>query len=82
MLADLVHHVRNHLTLPVTAQCVRVFARCLHDTSLPGYVRSMCCKVTLRDFVMENTLLTTGYDEPCRVHCPACNHRRQLRAAG
>lgn len=46
-LADLVHHVRNQLEFAKLQGAVELFARCLHDPSLPGYVQAMCGKLML-----------------------------------
>ncbi|XP_058465654.1 transcription-associated protein 1 isoform X1 [Malaya genurostris] len=46
-LADLVHHVRQHLSLPALAKAVYLFAKNVHDESLPTSIQTMSCKLLL-----------------------------------
>ncbi len=58
-LADLVHHVRSQLSFPCLSGAVHLFARCLHDPSLPGYVQAMCGKLMLN--LVECIVKHSGY---------------------
>ncbi|CAL1278798.1 unnamed protein product [Larinioides sclopetarius] len=46
-LADLVHHVRQHLPLRVLAKAVNVFSKNVHDESLVTTIQTMSCKLLL-----------------------------------
>ncbi|XP_077513657.1 transcription-associated protein Nipped-A isoform X4 [Amblyomma americanum] len=46
-LADLVHHVRQHLSLNNLSSAVAVFSRNVHDESLPASIQTMSCKLLL-----------------------------------
>ncbi|XP_077554082.1 transformation/transcription domain-associated protein-like isoform X4 [Haemaphysalis longicornis] len=46
-LADLVHHVRQHLPLADLSSAVAVFSRNVHDDSLPPSIQTMSCKLLL-----------------------------------
>ncbi|XP_062715059.1 transcription-associated protein 1 [Aedes albopictus] len=46
-LADLVHHVRQHLSLPALSKAVYLFAKNVHDESLPTSIQTMSCKLLL-----------------------------------
>lgn len=46
-LADLVHHVRQHLTIHVLAKAVNLFSKNVHDESLPTSIQTMSCKLLL-----------------------------------
>lgn len=46
-LADLVHHVRQHLNIDVLVQAVHLFAKNVHDESLPTSIQTMSCKLLL-----------------------------------
>ncbi|KAH6938474.1 hypothetical protein HPB50_009621 [Hyalomma asiaticum] len=46
-LADLVHHVRQHLPLNNLSSAVAVFSRNVHDESLPASIQTMSCKLLL-----------------------------------
>lgn len=46
-LADLVHHVRQHLPLRDLAAAVAVFSKNVHDESLPTSIQTMSCKLLL-----------------------------------
>ncbi|EAT34853.1 AAEL012951-PA, partial [Aedes aegypti] len=46
-LADLVHHVRQHLTLSALSKAVYLFAKNVHDESLPTSIQTMSCKLLL-----------------------------------
>jgi len=46
-LADLVHHVRADLSLPQLARVVHLYARNLHDSSLPFSIQTMSAKLLL-----------------------------------
>ena len=45
-LADLVHHVRTHLSLPHLSLAVHMFSKNVHDDSLPVSIQTMSCKVS------------------------------------
>ena len=46
-LADLVHHVRGHLPMADLARAVHLFAKNVHDESLPTGIQTMSCKLLL-----------------------------------
>ncbi|KAL9705143.1 hypothetical protein quinque_008661 [Culex quinquefasciatus] len=46
-LADLVHHVRQHLSLSALSKAVHLFAKNVHDESLPTSIQTMSCKLLL-----------------------------------
>lgn len=46
-IADLVHHVRQHLTIDVLVQAVHLFAKNVHDETLPTSIQTMSCKLLL-----------------------------------
>ncbi|XP_071454988.1 transformation/transcription domain-associated protein [Hetaerina americana] len=46
-LADLVHHVRQHLPLSDLARAVHLFSKNVHDESLPTSIQTMSCKLLL-----------------------------------
>lgn len=46
-LADLVHHVRQQLSLSVLAKAVHLFSKNVHDESLPTSIQTMSCKLLL-----------------------------------
>lgn len=46
-LADLVHHVRNHLSLTDLGLAVHLFSKNVHDDSLPSSIQAMSCKLLL-----------------------------------
>ncbi|XP_048465653.1 transformation/transcription domain-associated protein [Rhincodon typus] len=46
-LADLVHHVRQHLPLNDLALAVQLFAKNIDDESLPSSIQTMSCKLLL-----------------------------------
>lgn len=46
-LADLVHHVRQHLPMLDLARAVHLFAKNVHDESLPTSIQTMSCKLLL-----------------------------------
>lgn len=46
-LADLVHHVRQHLNMTVLAKAVHLFSKNVHDESLPTSIQTMSCKLLL-----------------------------------
>ncbi|XP_055697058.1 transcription-associated protein 1 isoform X2 [Phlebotomus papatasi] len=46
-LADLTHHVRQNLSLPVLAKAVHLFSKNVHDESLPTSIQTMSCKLLL-----------------------------------
>lgn len=46
-VADLVHHVRQHLPLKDLAAAVNVFSKNVHDESLPTSIQTMSCKLLL-----------------------------------
>lgn len=46
-LADLVHHVRQHLSIHVLAKAVNLFSKNVHDESLPTSIQTMSCKLLL-----------------------------------
>ena len=47
MLADLVHHVRQHLPLNDLSLAVNLFSKNVHDESLPSSIQTMSCKLLL-----------------------------------
>ena len=46
-LADLVHHVRQHLPHADLARAVQLFSRNAHDETLPTSIQTMSCKLLL-----------------------------------
>ncbi|XP_033101198.1 transformation/transcription domain-associated protein-like isoform X1 [Anneissia japonica] len=46
-LADLVHHVRQHLPLQHLSLAVHLFSKNVHDESLPCSIQTMSCKLLL-----------------------------------
>ncbi|GFX64441.1 hypothetical protein TNCV_4043311 [Trichonephila clavipes] len=46
-LADLVHHIRQHLPLRVLSKAVNVFSKNVHDESLLTTIQTMSCKLLL-----------------------------------
>ncbi|XP_052871771.1 transcription-associated protein 1 isoform X2 [Anopheles cruzii] len=46
-LADLVHHIRQHLSLQALSKAVHLFAKNIHDESLPTSIQTMSCKLLL-----------------------------------
>ena len=46
-LADLVHHVRNNLSLSDLSLAVNLFSKTVHDDSLPSTIQTMSCKLLL-----------------------------------
>uniref|UniRef100_S4RST8 Transformation/transcription domain-associated protein n=1 Tax=Petromyzon marinus TaxID=7757 RepID=S4RST8_PETMA len=46
-LADLVHHVRQHLPLSELALAVRLFSRNIDDETLPSSIQTVSCKLLL-----------------------------------
>ncbi|CAH2988559.1 unnamed protein product [Chilo suppressalis] len=46
-LADLVHHVRQHLPLSDLAIAAHLFSKNVHDESLPTSIQTMSCKLLL-----------------------------------
>ncbi|XP_045469394.1 transcription-associated protein 1 isoform X2 [Harmonia axyridis] len=46
-LADLVHHVRQQLTLPDLTRAVHLFSKNVHDDSLAATIQTMSCKLLL-----------------------------------
>ncbi|XP_035826346.1 transformation/transcription domain-associated protein isoform X2 [Aplysia californica] len=46
-LADLVHHVRNNLSLHDLSLAVNLFSKNVHDDSLPSSIQTMSCKLLL-----------------------------------
>ncbi|BFZ01386.1 hypothetical protein BsWGS_04423 [Bradybaena similaris] len=46
-LADLVHHVRNNLSLRDLSLAVNLFSKNVHDDSLPSSIQTMSCKLLL-----------------------------------
>lgn len=46
-LADLVHHVRQHLPFSDLARAVHLFAKNVHDETLPTSIQTMSCKLLL-----------------------------------
>ncbi|PSN44253.1 Transcription-associated protein 1 [Blattella germanica] len=46
-LADLVHHVRQHLNLSDLSRAVHLFSKNVHDESLPTSIQTMSCKLLL-----------------------------------
>jgi transformation/transcription domain-associated protein len=46
-LADLIHHVRQHLKLDILTKAVYLFSKNVHDESLPTSIQTMSCKLLL-----------------------------------
>ncbi|CAG7721830.1 unnamed protein product [Allacma fusca] len=59
-LADLVHHVRQHLSLPELNRAVMFFACHVHDDSLPLSIQTMSCKLIFN--LVESIRLKTEAD--------------------
>jgi transformation/transcription domain-associated protein len=47
MLADLVHHVRNELTIPQLTRVVHIYSCCLHEPAFTFGIQTMCAKLLL-----------------------------------
>ncbi|CAI4222469.1 unnamed protein product [Auanema sp. JU1783] len=45
ILADLLHHIRSHLTFPMLAHIVCVFSRTMNDNSISPQVQIMCVRL-------------------------------------
>lgn len=58
MLADLVHHVRAEISLPVLTRIIQTYTKALHDPTLPVGVQTMSAKllVNLADSVLAEEL--------------------------
>lgn len=58
MLADLVHHVRAEISLPVLLRIIQTYSKALHDPTLPVGVQTMSAKllVNLADSVLVEDL--------------------------
>jgi hypothetical protein len=70
-LADLVHHVRQHLNINVLAKAVYLFSKNVHDESLPTSIQVSCFlsvmfHVQHLDFILDNVLQTPA--KPCRMY--------------
>lgn len=46
-LADLAHHVRQHLSLQVLEKAANLFSKNVHDESLATSIQTMSCKLLL-----------------------------------
>lgn len=46
-LADLIHHVRQHLKLDILSKAVYLFSKNIHDETLPTSIQTMSCKLLL-----------------------------------
>ena len=55
-LADLVHHVRNRLSLSQVSNIIYIFSRNLHDATLPISIHTTCVRLLLNlvDFIYHN----------------------------
>ena len=47
ILADLVHHIRTQLTLQQLSMAVHLFAKNVHDDTIPVSIQMMSCKLLL-----------------------------------
>ena len=47
ILADLVHHVRSHLSLTHLSLAVHLFSKNVHDDTLSVSIQTMSCKVSV-----------------------------------
>jgi transformation/transcription domain-associated protein len=47
MLADLVHHVRDKLSVPQLCRVVHIYACCLHEPAFTFGIQTMCAKLLL-----------------------------------
>ena len=47
ILADLVHHVRTHLSLTHLSLAVHLFSKNVHDDTLSVSIQTMSCKVSV-----------------------------------
>ncbi|MFH4983635.1 hypothetical protein AB6A40_010344 [Gnathostoma spinigerum] len=81
MLADLVHHLRCHLSYVMLCCSVYVFSKSIHDQSLPSYVQSMCCKLIMN--LIESFIANEKNhpDQPCRdlLFCILENYVRKFK---
>nr|XP_006000847.1 PREDICTED: transformation/transcription domain-associated protein [Latimeria chalumnae] len=61
-LADLVHHVRQHLPLNDLSLAVQLFAKNIDDESLPSSIQTMSCKLLLNlvDCIRSKSELDNG----------------------
>ncbi|CAG8494971.1 1279_t:CDS:10 [Ambispora gerdemannii] len=75
MLADLVHHVRNELTVEQLHQTIYIYSLNLHDPTLNPTVQTMCsklllhmieCSINISDVTQKRDLLMKIFDTFCR----------------
>ncbi|CAG8494689.1 11619_t:CDS:10, partial [Ambispora leptoticha] len=75
MLADLVHHVRNELTVEQLHQTIYIYSLNLHDPTLNPTIQTMCSKLLLHmiecsnninDTTQKRDLLVKIFDTFCR----------------
>jgi len=65
-LADLVHHVRSALPLSGLAFAVGLFAKSVHDETLPSNIQTMSCKLLLN---LVESVKPKGDQENGTVRC-------------
>uniref|UniRef100_A0A0R3S0K8 Non-specific serine/threonine protein kinase n=1 Tax=Elaeophora elaphi TaxID=1147741 RepID=A0A0R3S0K8_9BILA len=81
MLADLVHHVRGHLSYNLLCCSVYAFTKSMFDPAIQPTVQSMCIKLMMN--LIESFVITEKNhpDQPCRdiLFCLLENYVRKLK---
>ncbi|KAM3719228.1 Transformation/transcription domain-associated protein [Dirofilaria immitis] len=81
MLADLVHHVRGHLSYNLLCCSVYAFTKSMFDPAIQPTVQSMCIKLMMN--LIESFVITEKNhpDKPCRdiLFCLLENYVRKLK---
>ncbi|KAK6104161.1 FAT domain family protein [Brugia pahangi] len=81
MLADLVHHVRGHLSYSLLCCSVYAFTKSMFDPAIQPTVQSMCIKLMMN--LIESFVVTEKNhpDQPCRdiLFCLLENYVRKLK---
>ncbi|VDK69125.1 unnamed protein product, partial [Onchocerca ochengi] len=81
MLADLVHHVRSHLSYNLLCCSVYAFTKSMFDPAIQPTVQSMCIKLMMN--LIESFVITEKNhpEQPCRdiLFCLLENYVRKLK---
>lgn len=62
-LADLIHHAREELTIPQLSEVVYIFARNIHDPSLPFHIQTAAVRLILN---LVDHIYKTPYEDQGR----------------